>query len=233
MSIIRAFKKANLEDCTYDYICDEALEIQKKYNLDNIQLNMYNYLCQGDFSSRNGDLQMFFDPNNKGLGWDNSRNYVEKKLKILIKNGLIKVKKGVHDCYDPKYTSWYFYDTRYELNDLIDDWQVTPYGAKAQKIIKKNKNIVTINILKIEKCRETSAQTDDITKKYKSIINKDIILKKVYYDIYELYNNDIKITLENYNKFTLEFFCKDCCMLCPNETAPQMFIEYIIKDSTK
>jgi len=117
---IKAYiKDSQLRGHVYPTICEEALEIQKKYNLTDVQLNIYNYLCRGDFVLRNGDADMFFNPESNGIGWHHSRDWSYGQLSKLIKAGIIKIEK-VHDCRDGKYTSWYFYLSRYDRKNLFD-----------------------------------------------------------------------------------------------------------------
>ena len=66
---------------------------RKKYNLNAFQTNCYNYLCQGDFAARNDDLQLLFDVDHEGIGWDGCRSKVETMLKPLLKHKLIVLKK--------------------------------------------------------------------------------------------------------------------------------------------
>lgn len=103
----------------YIDVCEKALEAKEKYDLTDTQTLLYNHICRGDFKLRNEDGQNFYDKNNKGFGYSGSREWVKKNFKSLIKNGLVTF-ESLHDCRDGKYTSWYFYDPNYHLEELID-----------------------------------------------------------------------------------------------------------------
>jgi predicted nucleic-acid-binding Zn-ribbon protein len=70
---------------------------------------------------RNGNGQLFFDINGKGIGYRHDRNWVKKKMKKLIDLELVKFESR-HDCRNGKYTSWYFYDADKNLDDLKYDF---------------------------------------------------------------------------------------------------------------
>lgn len=103
----------------YDNVCQEALNARDKYNLTHTQTLLYNHICRGDFKLRNDDGQKFYDKKNNGFGWSGNREWVKRQFQPLMKAGLVSF-KSVHDCRDPRYVSWYFYDSRYEIDELID-----------------------------------------------------------------------------------------------------------------
>ncbi len=103
----------------YTDISDKALKIRLQYDLDDVTTLLYNHICRGDFKLRNSDGQKFYDKNNNGFGWSGDRKWVKKKLNLLIKKNLVKF-ESLYDCRDSRYTSWYFYDPNYDLNDLVD-----------------------------------------------------------------------------------------------------------------
>lgn len=103
----------------YADISEKALEVRTKYNLTDTQTLLYDHICRGDFTLRNGDGQKFYDSNNNGFGWSGDREWVKRQFKTLIKEGLVKF-ESLHDCRDKKYTSWYFYNPQCDLNELID-----------------------------------------------------------------------------------------------------------------
>ncbi len=103
----------------YADVCEMALEAKEKYNLTDTQTLLYNHICRGDFKLRNEDGQLFYDKESEGFGYSGSREWVKKQFSILIKEGLVKF-KSLRDCRDGKYTSWYFYSPKHDLNDLID-----------------------------------------------------------------------------------------------------------------
>lgn len=112
-------KESDLAHHVYQDICEEALQVGEKYGLTDIQINLYNHICRGDFYFRNGDGDMLFNPGSKGIGWYHDRDWVKKQLQPLIKAGLVVFEK-VNDCRDGRYTSWYFYDSRYQRKQLIE-----------------------------------------------------------------------------------------------------------------
>lgn len=173
----KVYKKRDLEDYTYDFICDEALQAQQKFNLNTFQTNIYNHLCQGDFALRNGNGQMFFDPESGGMGHEHDRNWVESHIRPLLKHGLVKIKKGVRDCNGAQYTSWYFYDPRYDLENLISDWLTSPYGAKAQKFIKRNKYKIDIIVSSVDVFGDDSPEANSIVSaQYQYLVGKRLSL---------------------------------------------------------
>lgn len=103
----------------YNNISYKALDAKTKYNLTDTQTLLYNHICRGDFKLRNGDGQAFYDEEHEGFGYDDDRQWVKKQFAPLIKAGLVKC-TSIKDCKDGKYTSWYFYDPKYNLSDLID-----------------------------------------------------------------------------------------------------------------
>lgn len=103
----------------YVNISEKAMNAKKKYKLTDTQTLLYNHICRGDFKLRNEDGQLFYDENNNGFGWSGSRDWVKKQFEPLIKSGIVKF-KSLRDCRDGKYTSWYFYDPKFELKELID-----------------------------------------------------------------------------------------------------------------
>lgn len=111
-------KDRNLKDYIYPFMSERGLQVAEEYNLTRTQANLYDFICRGDFKLRNGDGDMFFNPKSKGIGWSHSREWVQKELSPLIHAGLVKLDK-VHDCRDARYTSWYFYDSRFELKNLV------------------------------------------------------------------------------------------------------------------
>lgn len=108
-------------DCPTHYsdISQKALDVQKEYSLTDIQTHLYNHICRGDFKLRNGDGQSFYDPDHEGFGYHDDRNWVKRQFSKLIRKKLVNF-TSLHDCRDGKYTSWYFWDPTYELDDLID-----------------------------------------------------------------------------------------------------------------
>ncbi len=103
----------------YSNICKKALDVKDKYSLTDTQTLLYNHICRGDFKLRNEDGQNFYDKENKGFGYSGSRDWVKKQFQPLIKEGLVKF-ISLRDCNDYKYTSWYFYDPLFNLDDLVD-----------------------------------------------------------------------------------------------------------------
>lgn len=103
----------------YDNVCQKALDVQKEFSLTDTQMFLYNHICRGDFKLRNSDGQKFYDRNNEGFGWSGDRKWVKNKFKKLISAGLVNF-SSVRNCRDYRYTSWYFYDSNYILNDLVD-----------------------------------------------------------------------------------------------------------------
>jgi hypothetical protein len=103
----------------YADISNIALNAKEKYNLTDTQTLLYNHICRGDFYLRNETGQKFYDKEHKGFGHPASRDWVKKQFQPLIKAGLVKF-KSLNDCRDARYTSWYFYDPKYKLEELID-----------------------------------------------------------------------------------------------------------------
>lgn len=103
----------------YADISKKALEIKEKMNLTDTQTLLYNHICRGDFKLVNSDGAAFYDENNNGFGWSADRTWVKDQLKPLIKQKLVEF-ESVRDCRDDRYKSWYFWDSKYDLNDLVD-----------------------------------------------------------------------------------------------------------------
>ena len=104
----------------YLNVCDKALQVQKDLKLDDAQTLMYNHVCQKDFYLFGPDGQTFYDPNIKGFGWgEGSRNWVKKKMKILVDKGLVthEIKRAPRD---KRYRHHYWYDSECNLNSLIN-----------------------------------------------------------------------------------------------------------------
>lgn len=112
-------KDSDLAKYVYQDICKEALRVGEEYKLTDVQINLYNHICRGDFYFRNGDGDMFFNPESKGNGWSHDRTWVKKQFRPLIKAGLVVFEKA-NDCRDGRFTSWYFYDSRYKRKQLIE-----------------------------------------------------------------------------------------------------------------
>lgn len=111
-------KDRRLSEYIYSFMSERALQVAEEYNLTRTQTNLYNFICRGDFKLRNGDGDMFFNPESNGIGSSHSREWVQKELSPLINAGLVKLDK-VHDCRDARYTSWYFYDARFAVENLV------------------------------------------------------------------------------------------------------------------
>lgn len=103
----------------YDDISNIALEAKEKYNLTDTQTLLYNHICRGDFYLRNDTGQKYYDENHRGFGYYASREWVKKQFKPLIDKKLVKF-LSLNNCRDKRYTSWYFYDPKYRLEELID-----------------------------------------------------------------------------------------------------------------
>jgi hypothetical protein len=103
----------------YDNVCQKALDAQKKYNLTDTQTLLYNHICRGDFYLRNEDGEKFYHHHNNGFGWSGDRKWVKKQMQPLVKAGLVK-HESLHNCRDPRYTSWVWYDADYDYNELIN-----------------------------------------------------------------------------------------------------------------
>ena len=116
MLYIPIFKKG-VERYVPKKINQKAFELSVKYNLNTIEFNFLNFFYDTKKSMRNGNGQLFFDINNNGIGWDQDRNWVKEKMKNLINLGLVKFETK-HDCRDERYTSWYFYDSEKNLDEL-------------------------------------------------------------------------------------------------------------------
>lgn len=115
----------------YADICDEAMNVRKKYKLSDAQMLMYNHMCRGDFYLRN-DLGMriySLEYNEYEIDDENdNRKWVKKQLQPLIKAGLVKF-ESKHDCRDSHYTSWVFYSPKFKYEDLVNaDCNVTTHN---------------------------------------------------------------------------------------------------------
>lgn len=103
----------------YKDVCQKALEVRERYALTDVQTLLYNHICRGDFKLINGSGQAFYDINHNGFGYSTDGKWVKKQLNGLIREGLVKF-ESVRDCRGGRCTSWYFYGSDFELNDLVD-----------------------------------------------------------------------------------------------------------------
>ena len=99
----------------YSDISQKALDVKDKYNLSDEQTTLYDLICRGDFKLRNGNIYIdYLDVEYL------DKDYVNKLLKPLMKDGLVKLEK-LHDLpRDWRYTSWYWYCPEFDINSLID-----------------------------------------------------------------------------------------------------------------
>lgn len=112
-------KNKSLGDYIYDDIDPHALKMAEEHGMDNIQFNIYNFLCRGEFLLRNDDADMYFNPKSKGIGWSHDRNWAERKTQPLIKAGLVSLVKE-RNPNDRRYINWFFHDSRYRLDNLAE-----------------------------------------------------------------------------------------------------------------
>lgn len=111
-------KDSDLAKYVYDDICEEAEKIGEQYKLTDIQINLYNHICRGDFCFRDGDGDMFFNPNSNGIGWSHDRKWVQKQLRPLLTAGIVTFEK-IKNRRNKRYTDWYFYDSRYKREHMV------------------------------------------------------------------------------------------------------------------